>query len=197
MKTGRTFHALWQWARNVGVPRCLAPVSNPLGRKAAGDGMGIQTNTTQKHKCLCFIGFMWVTQMLAWNAEISPLIKIVSMKELAFRIPAYWLAFLFFLFLKCCRHSWHLCHLKITAALPAFTWRHPHHWELFWEMATCPLIQKCDFWMECRQMISAEWVSSRGRPCIFLFSLCDSKSLSLFIQLPCVRAYRLCMLLSS
>lgn len=77
--------------------------------------------------------------------------------------PCLLISISFFLFLKCCRHSWHLCHLKITAALPAFTWRHPHHWELFWEMATCPLIQKCDFWMECRQMISAEWVSSRGR----------------------------------
>lgn len=121
-------------------------------------------NPTQKYKFLSFTGFMWVTQILVWNAEISPLIKIVSMKELAFRIPAYWLASLFVcLFLKCCRHSWHFCHLKVTAALPIFTWRHTHHWELFWEMATCPLIQKCDFWMECRQMISAEWVSSRGR----------------------------------
>lgn len=81
--------------------------------------------------------------------------------------PCLLISILFFFvvvfFLKCCRHSWHLCHLKVTAALPIFTWRHPHHWELFWEMATCPLIQKCDFWMECRQMISAEWVSSRGR----------------------------------
>lgn len=99
--------------RNIQLLHCLGVVFNTLWQagctkhcKTVAGGWRYKKNHVQKHKFLCYTGFMRLAMILAWNAEISPLIKVASMKEFVFRIPAYWLAFRVFLIR--CRHFWHL-----------------------------------------------------------------------------------------
>lgn len=155
---------------------------------------GFKKKKKQKYKRLCCVRIKWLALILSWNAEIFDKSSIpewfcLHSRCLFINVP----------FLSCIAGIFDICsmqklvalslHLKASSPLRGFLRKSnlSPHTEVFW------LEYK---WSE---MISAERVSFRGRLLHLLHRVlnffCDSRSLSLFIQLPCARAYRLCILL--
>lgn len=95
------------WLRNIQLLQGLGAIFNTLSQGGCMKHHKTETvvrqrekhtytpQNRQKYESLCCVRFKWLV-LLAWNAEISPLIKAASLREFVFRVSVYWLAFNFF-----------------------------------------------------------------------------------------------------
>lgn len=198
------------WLRNIQLLQGLGAIFNTLSQGgcmkhhktetvARRRERHTHTHTTKQAETqelvLCRVQVINTTCLKCWNITFNKgsIPERVCLQTLCLLISVQ--------FLLCIAGIFDICSIWKLVSLVVFTWRHPHRWEFFRETATSPLIQKCDF-----EWSAVRWFQLNG--CLldvdsyifyteFLISFCDSRGLSLFIQLPCVWAYRLCILLPS